>query len=151
TLTNSTWTASVYLLAVMTLAVAASGKATAQSFEANYDESKVPAYDLPPILDEETKSATDFATAWQKRREQLLATFAEQMYGKQPQGGYRVRCEKFESGPSLGGKALRQQFHVVITTDAGEHTLDFLVFTPASVQGPVPCFLGLSFYGNHTV
>ncbi len=125
--------------------------AWAQKFEPNYDESKVPKYELPPILDKATRDASDFESAWSGRRAALLRTFAEQMYGRQPDSPYRLECERFESGDSLGGKALRQQFHVTVATEHGRHSIDLLIYTPKAATGPVPAFLGLNFNGNHTV
>ncbi|MCR9295029.1 MAG: acetylxylan esterase [bacterium] len=123
----------------------------AQKFEPNYDESKVPAYDLPPLWDDTTAAADDFAAAWDGRRLELLGLFAEQMYGQQPTEAFQVSCEKMESGESLNGKALRQQYQVNIETAAGKHSFDLLVYTPKLSEGAVPAFLGLNFYGNHTV
>lgn len=123
----------------------------AQKFEPNYDETKIPDFELPPVLDGMTEKATDFELAWSARRARLIGMFYEQMYGRMPESPFEVSCEKFESGDSVGGKALRQQFHVTISTLAGEHSFDLLLFTPKNSTGPVPCFLGLSFYGNHTV
>lgn len=117
----------------------------------NYDESLVPAYDLPPILDRSSLQSTDFRTTWSLRRQELLDTFASQMYGIQPNRPFQLQCELFESGPSLAGRALRRQYHVHLKTDAGQHTIDLLVFTPAAASAPVPTFLGLNFFGNHTV
>lgn len=129
--------------------VTSTDRAIAQ-FKANYDEENVPAFELPPILDEATESASNFNEAWSKRRAELLDVFAKEMYGSQPSSKYKVRFEKFESGTSLGGKALRQQYDVVVSTGSGEHTIQLLVFTPSKATKPVPTFLGLSFFGNHT-
>lgn len=137
---------------VIVWAIGLAGVSVAQpGFVANYDESQVPAYSLPPIIDEETASADDFRRAWNSRRSVLLDQFGTHMFGTQPKSSYQLRCEAFESGVSLGGKAKRQQFRVTLTTKAGKHSFDLLVFTPAKADAPVPTFLGLSFYGNHTV
>lgn len=119
-----------------------------EKFVANYDESKVPSYQLPPIWQGDGKPT---AERWQPRRAELLQLFGNQMYGTQPGSDFKIQFEKIESGQSFGGKALRQQFRVVLKTEAGEHSIDLLVFTPANATKPVPTFLGLSFYGNHTV
>ncbi len=120
-------------------------------FVANYDEGRVPEYRLPAILDQETSQADDFPAAWKVRREEIRHAFANQMYGTAPDSPYQLVCERFESGDSCSGKALRQQFRVTLSTEAGRHTIDLLVFTPKRANKPVPGFLGLSFYGNHTV
>ncbi|MCA9131224.1 MAG: acetylxylan esterase [Planctomycetales bacterium] len=122
-----------------------------QSFVANEDESKVPKYELPPLFDGQLAESGDFAGGWSLRRKQLLELFAEQMYGTQPTGEFKVTCKKFEEGPSVGGKARRQQWRVTISRGANSLQVALLVFTPASATEPVPTFLGLNFNGNHTV
>lgn len=135
----------------MPVTLALNESAHAQKFQANYDESKIPAYELPEIIDSKTAKASDFAAAWKQRRSELYGLFANEMYGAQPTSAYDVTFEKIEEGKSCNGKALRQQFRVTMSTKSGEHSVDLLVFTPAGAKEPVPAFLGLSFYGNHTV
>ncbi len=131
-----------------TIAVA-QGKASATS--PNYDESKVPAYQLPELIDAATAEAKSFPKAWRARREELLQTFAEQVYGTYPAAPFSVEYEELESGTSCGGKALRQQWRVTIATQHGRLPIELLVFTPAQATAPVAGFLGLNFGGNHTV
>jgi hypothetical protein len=123
----------------------------AQKFEANYDECKVPSYQLPPLIDSTTNNAADFAAEWSHRRTELLQIFSEQMFGFAPTSPYELKCTRVEAGESLHGKAFRQQWHVTVSTSSGELTMELLVYTPAKAQQPVPCFLGLNFSGNHTV
>jgi hypothetical protein len=125
--------------------------ARAQKFEANYDETRVPTYELPLLIDAKTASASDFPAAWSTRRAELLTVFSEQMFGTPPTTPYELKFEQTESGTSLQGKALRQQWRVTITTAHGSLPIDLLVFTPAEAKQAVPCFLGLNFNGNHTV
>ncbi len=124
---------------------------SAQSFVANYDETHVPAYQLPELIDSATAEAADFETAWKHRRELLLQLFAQQMYGTAPSSDYSLSCEKLESGPSCDGAALRQQWRVTISTAHGALPIDLLVFTPAVSPAAVPTLLCLNFSGNHTV
>lgn len=140
----------VILLAVGTCNLLVNESA-AQKFEANYDESRVPDYQLPELLDAQTLNSQDFAAAWSVRREQLLQVFREQMFGTAPDTPYELSCEQLESGLSHGGKAQRQQWRVTVKTSHGQLPIDLLIFTPAAAQQPVPCFLGLNFNGNHTV
>ena len=139
------------LVLVSCLAGSRSGTVWGQKFEPNYDEAKVPAYQLPPIIDEATAAADDFAAAWQERRHVLLQVFAEQMFGTAPAAPYELKFEQTDSGPSLDGKALRQQWRVTVSTEHGSLPIELLVFTPADAKQAVPCFLGLNFGGNHTV
>ncbi|MFN3193946.1 MAG: acetylxylan esterase [Aureliella sp.] len=126
----------------------------AQKFEANYDEAKVPAYELPPIVSSEwlaKTSAPEFKSYWKERRAEILDLFAKEMYGTFPTASCGVKCELIETGESCGGKARRMQYRVTLSTETAEHSLDLLVFVPADANGSVPAFMGYSFYGNHTV
>lgn len=120
-----------------------------KKFVPNYDESKVPDYELPTIVE---ASSQNPVTAWeQQRRQETLELFLDQMYGRQPTSDWELDCQRMEEGLSFGGKAKREQFQVTLKTDAGQHSFDLLVFTPSAIDGPVPCFLGLNFFGNHTI
>ncbi len=119
-------------------------------FVPNYDEAKVPKFELPPILISNPSSAEDARRMWGTRRDELIRTFTEQMFGSPPKSPYKLDCKLAESGPGLGGKANRMQFVVTISTASGSQSIDLLIYTPAKASGPVPCFLGLNFRGNHT-
>ncbi|QDV24353.1 glucuronyl esterase domain-containing protein [Aureliella helgolandensis] len=125
--------------------------AQSEKFVANYDESQVPDYELPPILDEVTAQADDFPSAWDARRSQLLQTFTEQMFGSVPTSEFELLFEKVEQAHCLAGKGIRQQWKVTISTESGTLPVTLLLYTPAQATGPVPTFLGLNFHGNHTI
>ncbi len=118
-------------------------------FVANYDESKIPEYMLPPILDASGGTEATRA-AWNIRRGELLDQFSQQMFGTYPSGKYSLDCQEVESGEALDGKAVRQQFAVTVKTAAGSQRIDLLIYTPKKAAQPSPCFLGLNFRGNHT-
>jgi hypothetical protein len=125
--------------------------AATKPFVANYDESKVPAHSLPPILAIPPESADAAREAWESRRAVLLKLFTDEMFGSCPSSPYELDCQEIESGPAFGDKALRQQFAVTVKTASGSQRIDLLVYSPKSPSKPVPCFLGLNFRGNHTV
>jgi hypothetical protein len=120
-------------------------------FVANYDEAKVPAFVLPLILNVKADSVEAVRAAWVTRRAELLKIFTEEMFGSYPSSPYELDCKEVESGPAFDGKALRQQFAVTVKTSSGSQRIDLLVYSPTNATGPVPCFLGLNFRGNHTV
>ncbi len=124
--------------------------AAVKPFVANYDESKIPAYTLPPIWDRRGESEEALRTAWPVRRAELLKTFTEQMFGSYPSSPFELECTEVESGDALDGKALRQQFAVTVKTASGSQRIDLLVYSPKGSSRPAPCFLGLNFRGNHT-
>ncbi|MFK7737016.1 MAG: acetylxylan esterase [Pirellulaceae bacterium] len=104
---------------------------------------------MPLIL--QSSAAEKLEETWPKRRDELVEIFASQMYGTFPTSPYESGCELIEEGTTLGGLARRCQYRIKLETTAAKHEFDVLVFTPANANEPVPAFLGLSFYGNHTV
>lgn len=126
--------------------------ASAQPDGFNYDEAKVPAYTLPdPLV---TAAGTKVATAeqWKTRRAELLALFAEQMFGRTPSQTIPIRAEVLEeSKDAMGGLAIRRQTRLHIGTDPHGPKLDLLIYLPAAAKGPVPIFLGPNFDGNQSI
>ncbi len=124
--------------------------APTKPFVPNYDESKIPNYTLPPILEPTPGSVDEAKQAWEKRRSELLKLFEVEMFGSYPQSPYELDCQLVESGDAFAGKALRQQYAVTVKTKAASQRIDLLIYSPKSTSQPVPCFLGLNFRGNHT-
>lgn len=117
--------------------------ADAQPKGYNYDEAKVPAYDLPSLLGD-AKSAAD----WPARRAVLHTMLETEMFGKAPPP-VPVRIKRLEASEvALSGKARRQQIEVQLGKNVA---MDVLIYLPLQRKGPVPCFLGYNFNGNHTV
>ncbi|MBR5255270.1 MAG: family 43 glycosylhydrolase [Bacteroidales bacterium] len=112
-----------------------------------YDEEKVPAYTLPDVLDG-AKTVRDWET---KRRLELVKLFQEEMYGSvpgKPEGlHFRVR----ENEPSaLDGLATRRQVRIFFDTEELMYE-DLILYIPNTRQKPAPAFLGVNFFGNHTI
>jgi hypothetical protein len=85
------------------------------------------------------------------RRPELKALFEHYMYGKAPAAPDRVaaKVEREDKG-FLGGKATLKE--VTLTYGlAGTPPIHLLLIVPNDRRGPAPVFLGLNFYGNHTV
>lgn len=58
---------------------------SAQAELANYDETKVPVYTLPPLLICEDGTQVDSPQAWeQKWRPEILELFCSRLYGRTP-------------------------------------------------------------------
>ena len=121
--------------------------------EVNYDESKVPVFELPDVLEMTDGTKVTSSEMWfEKRRPEILRLFEEHVYGKwpaRPEGAYyKVRSVDKEA---LGGKAIRKEVLVSLTGKEGGLMMDMLIYLPKGASGPVPLFLGLNFNGNHTV
>jgi hypothetical protein len=95
---------------------------------------------------------TDSATWMQKRRPEIRALFEDEVYGRIPD--QKIAAEVSLASldrEALNGKAIRKE--VVLSFENGGRHLDLnvLVYLPAKSKGPVPAFVGLNFYGNHTI
>lgn len=125
----------------------------AEAAEANYDEAKVPQYELPDPLVFEDGRPVRRARQWERRRRaEILELFAEHMYGRSPGRPADLRFEVFEEAtPALDGKALRKQARAHFTDRPDGPWMDILLYLPANREGRVPVFLGLNFEGNHAV
>lgn len=117
-----------------------------------YDESQVPAYTLPePLMMEDGRPVTT-AAQWPRRRAELLDLFAAHQYGFRPATEVTVEGKVLsEHAEALGGTATLKQVEIVLSRDGKSHSIGLLLFLPNAASAPVPAFLGLNFYGNHTV
>ena len=131
--------------------------AKAQAAGFNYDESKVPDYELPELLETNDGKPVKTASDWQKvRRSQILELFRTHVYGRVPQdvdaGTLSVVQE--ESDEALGGIAVRRQVRLYLKAQGEEPFIDVLIYLPKSrvKEGKsTPIFTGLNFNGNHSV
>ena len=120
----------------------------------NYDETKVPKFELPDSLT--CIDGTNCTTPEQWihiRRPELLQLFSENIYGKTPDLGHPLRAEIIEEGIALSKRALRRQIRLFFPqkTDTTATHMDILCYIPNEIEKPVPLFLGLNFAGNHTI
>jgi hypothetical protein len=117
---------------------------------ANYDESKVPAYKLPPLLGMSDGSMVRDAATWTRRREEIRVLLESQMFGRVPAAAAadKASFKVVASDPAaLGGKALRKE----VAIEVGGRTLNLLLYLPARAPGRVPVFVGLGFHPNQSV
>ena len=119
--------------------------------DVNYDETLVPTYSLPDALVDTAGQPVQTPAAWrQQRRGEILRLFEDHVYGHMPAPWPDVRADVFdEDRHALDGQAIRRQTRVQF--GAKGPTMDVLLYLPTHVNGPVPVFLGLNFFGNHSV
>ncbi len=118
----------------------------------NYDEAKVPHYELPdPLIFEDGSPVAD-ANAWPARRAEILALFEQHIYGRVPVYGaaMSVGVTSVAEGV-LGGLATRKEVTLRLTGNASHLEIKLLIYIPQARASAVPLFLGLNFAGNHTV
>lgn len=118
-----------------------------------YDESLVPQYTLPdPLVMLNGEKVTDAKMWREKRRPEILRLFAENVYGKAPARPNDMRFDVYSvDEKALGGKATRKQVRIYFTGQQDSPYMDVLIYLPNNRTAPVPVFLGLNFYGNHTI
>ena len=120
--------------------------------EANYDETKVPPYSLPdPLTMDSGEPVADAATWAEVRRPEILQLFKTHVFGEMPGLLPATRFHTTEEGEALCGRALRRQVRACFTDDNNGPSMDILLYRPADAAGPVPIFLGLNFFGNHSI
>ena len=124
----------------------------AQTIEANYDEGKVPEYKLPdPLVLENGSKVADANTWWDQRRPEILQLFEQNVYGKAPGKPEGMHFEiKSIAKDALGGKTIRKEIVVYFTSGKDGAKMEILIYLPKG-QKPVPTFVGLNFYGNHSI
>ena len=125
----------------------------------NYDEAKVPDYRLPdPLVLADGASVTDSQTWWDRRRPEILALFETHVYGRNPEMPFETVFEVTSiDTKALDGKATRKEVTVRFGEGKDAPKMDILIFLPSAATSttvrskPVPIFLGLNFFGNHSI
>jgi hypothetical protein len=125
---------------------------TSAATKENTDESRVPPYVLPDPLVAEDGTRIKASDEWNnKRRPELLQLFETEVYGRTPEQKPRLRFRvESENRNALGGKAVRKEVTILVSTSRGQLPLHLLLYVPETDR-PVPAFLGLNFFGNQSV
>jgi hypothetical protein len=121
--------------------------------EANYDEAKVGAFELPDPLKFPDGKAVKTMQEWiGKRRPQILESFKKEMYGRSPGRPEGLKFEvKSTKADALNGLATRKEILVHVPSKPQWPGMMVLVYIPNKAPKPAPAFCGLSFGGNHAV
>ena len=120
---------------------------------ANYNEDKVPKYNLTEPLSMKDGTPIKSAKEWEtKRRPEILNLFREHVYGHSKEKPSGLKFKVIQNDPTaLNGSAIRRE--VLITFARKEETPEasLLIYLPKGKDGPFPTFLTTNFYGNHTI
>jgi hypothetical protein len=125
----------------------------AQSRDVNYDESKVPKYSLPDPLTNIDGTRVVYGRDWtERRRPEILQLFQEHVYGKAPGRplGAKAKVRSVVSD-ALNGKATRKEIVLTFTSHKETPKVELLIYLPSGRTKPVATFLGLNFFGNHSI
>jgi hypothetical protein len=117
--------------------------------DVNYDESRVPHYDLPPLLVTAEGRKVSTPEDWRSiRRPQIVALFSDLVYGRVPAPPSPIETE-YEllrlDESFMGGKATRKDVLIRFTNEGGTAEMTILVFVPNGASKPVPAFVRHSF------
>lgn len=116
---------------------------SASALAQNYDESKVPAYTLPEILETKKGKVIDNKSDWEKqRRPEILDLFENNVYGQMPESydsiTYTVTNEVMDA---MDGKAHLKEVDISIRKDNKSVTIHLILFLPDNGKNPAPAFL----------
>ncbi len=119
--------------------------------QANYEESKVPKYELPNLLTFANGDPLKGPEDWPKRRREILALFEQHVYGTMPDGDFSVKTrtvtKPFEIANAPG---TAYQIELDFQNNSFKNPVRVLLCLPDSKK-PVPVFVAYNFQGNHTV
>ena len=121
--------------------------------DVNFEETKVPEYNLPDLLTclDGTK-VTDKRLWFEKRQPEILELFEHHMYGKMPGKPEKMSFEITSiDKDALKGKATRKEISVSMGGNQNELIMDILIYLPNFQPKPCATFVGLNFYGNHSI
>ncbi len=139
------------LLTCLTLLATTAATSLAQSkSEVNYDESKIPKYELPDPLIFEDGTKVETPADWRKRRAEILALFEAEVYGKAVSETKSLAKVTKTVPDFLGGKALMQEITISLNGEADGPSMILLHITPKGVD-KAPTILTLNFSGNHSI
>ena len=129
------------------------GLLRAQGFVPNYDESKVPEYELPdPLIFQNGKHVTDSEEWLNKRRQEIIDLFETHVYGKAPLVPDSISFRQvYEDSSAHNGIATRKEIIISIYQNRKSIEFNLLIYLPNNNRQVHPLFLGLNFYGNHSI
>ena len=140
----------LYLL-LLALCPVGAGLSPSQDDPVNYDEAKVPTYDLPDPLVMEDGTLVETPEQWYKhRRPELVRLFEEHVYGRTPKQSLKIRAVVMNECTAFAGRALLREVDLIVPGKP-DGPIRLLIYSPVGAQGPSPAFLALNFMGNHSI
>ena len=140
----------LFLLVIVTLVLGRQRKEN--DFDVNYDESRLPSYQLPALLISADGDTVDTPEKWRtKRRPEILSLFANLIYGRIPRSSNPMLTDvKIENVDDsfMNGKATRKNVRILFRNINGRAEMNILVITPNKTDTPVPAFMLLNFDSN---
>ena len=121
--------------------------------DVNYNEDRIPFYELPnPLETSDGKTITTKEEWMNSRRPEILSLFSNLIYGHVPvpETPLKTEFEVTKTDPEfMGGKATRKDVAIRFSNERGKAEMLVLVFVPNNATKPVPCFMKHSFNNTH--
>jgi dienelactone hydrolase len=116
--------------------------------ESNFDESKVPAWTLPPLLEFSDGTSIKTAEDWSRRRAELLGVFQSEMFGVSPPRPEGLAFEVVETDPrAMNGAATLKRIAIRFPLAGETFTFHLILFVPNARSQPAPVFLQINHRG----
>ncbi|HXW06429.1 MAG TPA: hypothetical protein VD833_14420 [Vicinamibacterales bacterium] len=106
----------------------------------NFEEARVPPYELPDVLGSPPVASP---AQWTARRREILELFRDNVYGRRPGPPSRIFFETKEENPrAMDGAATLTRVAILCEEAGGSaHHFELTLFLPAARQTPAPVFL----------
>lgn len=137
------------MFGVLAFGLTGSDRAMAEEF--NYDEAKVPKYQLPDPLIGPDGRRIESAGEWSSRqRDYVMQLVANHVYGERPDTS-DVTMSVVKSSEQASDSLRRKQVTLRLSRHGAHVDLHLLAYLPPKPDKSVPLFVGLNFNGNHSV
>ena len=114
-----------------------------QDYQLNYDESKVPDYTLPPLLESTAGESISTVRDWRYiRRPEIMEFYEELVYGQIPSHFDAIQFDVVNTDrQAIEGTATLKEVDITVTRDQNSVTIRMNLFIPNHVGKPAPVFL----------
>ena len=119
-------------------------------FDLNYDLDKVPKHDLPNPLIFKNGSKITSQEQWKDVcRKELINLFCDNLYGHIPGKFKDLKVSILSIDKNfLNSLATKKEIRIHLNKKI---FIDLLIFLPNNLSRPKPIFLGMNFFGNHSI
>lgn len=107
--------------------------------------------DLPELLESKSGRQVRTAEEWLTvRRPEILGGFEREVYGHAPESGWTLAFQIRKEVEVFNGSATLREVAIEVTRGERSAVINLALFLPLGGD-PAPVFLGLNFFGNHTI
>lgn len=140
-------------LTVLSVLFVLTGQMVLAQDDVNYDESRVPNYTLPEILETSDGRPVETLNEWKHlRRPEIVAMFAEHVYGELPRHYDSVKFNVVRENPTaLDGKATAKEIDIIVTRNGNSLPIRLNLLIPNETGKPAPVTLLLNHRGSENM